>query len=203
MKTCAVCGKQKPRSEFSKKSANPDGLQRNCKECQAEYHRKWRAENVESRKTREKRWRDENYDRYRTNQAKWLAENAERLPGYQRKYKEKVKSRIRARDKAYRIATREQAAEYRKKYCASHKPQLALKAGKRRAAKVKSTPKWANLDAVRAFYTLASATPGTHVDHIVPLVSKLVCGLHCEANLQLLPGPENQRKGNRVWPDMP
>jgi hypothetical protein len=50
---------------------------------------------------------------------------------------------------------------------------------------------------------IASTVPGTHVDHIVPLVSKFVCGLHCEANLQLLPGPENQRKGNRVWPDMP
>ena len=41
-----------------------------------------------------------------------------------------------------------------------------------------------------------------HVDHTVPLKSKLVCGLHCEANLRLLPGRENQAKSNRIWPDM-
>ena len=42
-----------------------------------------------------------------------------------------------------------------------------------------------------------------HVDHIVPLKSKIVCGLHCSANLQVIPAIINSSKGNRVWPDMP
>jgi 5-methylcytosine-specific restriction endonuclease McrA len=41
------------------------------------------------------------------------------------------------------------------------------------------------------------------VDHIVPLKSPLVCGLHVEHNLQVIPATQNRRKHNRVWPDMP
>jgi hypothetical protein len=76
----------------------------------------------------------------------------------------------------------------------------AANSARRRAAT--RIPRWANLSAIRAKYAEARKA-GKHVDHIVPLRSKLVCGLHCEANLQLLDPVENHMKNNKVWPDMP
>lgn len=78
---------------------------------------------------------------------------------------------------------------------------------KRRARKLRATPPWANQKYITLFYQIAqeeSILNGKefHVDHIVPLNSKIVCGLHVEHNLQVLPKEKNLSKGNREWPDM-
>lgn len=79
---------------------------------------------------------------------------------------------------------------------------------KRRATKYNATPTWADLRAIADVYSEAlrlTAETGIahHVDHIVPLQSKFVCGLHVPANLQVLEATMNNSKGNRRWPDMP
>lgn len=61
---------------------------------------------------------------------------------------------------------------------------------------------------MREFYALSkklSEESGEkhNVDHIVPLNNKLVCGLHCEANMQVISSAENFAKNNFYWPDMP
>lgn len=68
----------------------------------------------------------------------------------------------------------------------------------RRATKLKATPKWVDKKALESIYAKASKKK-LHVDHIVPLVHPLVCGLHVPWNLQLLTPLQNFRKNNR-WP---
>lgn len=81
------------------------------------------------------------------------------------------------------------------------------KNAQRRSAMLSATPEWADQDAIAKIYEeleRVEAETGVvhHVDHIVPLISKKVCGLHCEANLRVFPAFDNLSKGNRHWPDM-
>lgn len=83
-------------------------------------------------------------------------------------------------------------------------PHIENEKGVRRhRAKAQATPAWADLAAIRAIYKEArevSRLTGEphHVDHIVPLKSHVVCGLHNQFNLRVIPAPINLSKGNRL-----
>lgn len=66
----------------------------------------------------------------------------------------------------------------------------------RRANKLRAIPRWADLDAIKVIYE--KCPPGHHVDHIIPLKGRVVCGLHVAENLQYLTASENCRKSNKV-----
>lgn len=72
----------------------------------------------------------------------------------------------------------------------------------------RATPPWADRAAIRAKWEESkrrTAETGVQhsVDHIVPLVHPLVCGLHVPWNLRVIPLADNMRKSNAHWPDMP
>lgn len=79
---------------------------------------------------------------------------------------------------------------------------------RRRAKQRGAIPSWANLDAIKHLEEVAhestrisGITHGT--DHWVPLVHDVVCGLHTEHNIAVMPLAVNLQKGNRYWQDMP
>lgn len=77
----------------------------------------------------------------------------------------------------------------------------------RRQSEARATPPWADKAAIRAKFRerdlLKKATGELYeVDHIVPLLHPLVCGLHVHWNMRVLHWTENSRKGNLHWPDM-
>ena len=73
----------------------------------------------------------------------------------------------------------------------------------RRARKKNATPAWADMDRIKYTYAHCHWLNKTfghnmHVDHIVPLNGKNVCGLHVHTNLQIIPAEENLRKHNKL-----
>lgn len=71
---------------------------------------------------------------------------------------------------------------------------IAARSAAYRARKLQATAQWANHDIITKIYE--NCPTGYHVDHIIPLKGKNVCGLHVESNLQWLPANENKRKSN-------
>ena len=74
-------------------------------------------------------------------------------------------------------------------YCINNAKIALLRAGA-------ATPKWADHTLIQDMYIEAKYQQ-MHVDHIVPLNGRNVCGLHWESNLQLLLPRENFIKSNK------
>jgi hypothetical protein len=74
------------------------------------------------------------------------------------------------------------------------KSLLAHNSARKRRVR-QATPKWADLKVIEDFYK--NRPEGFHVDHIIPLKGKNICGLHVIENLQYLSEEDNLKKHNR------
>jgi len=145
---------------------------------------------------------------YEANRQHELENNRKYLENPPKHVLEKRTARKKARGKEHYYETLPYQKERKQLYQQKFPELNNARRAKYRASQKQATPSWANQDKINSFYKLAkieSEKQGIEiqVDHIVPLKSEIVCGLHCEANLQLLPKPDNVRKSNRTWPDMP
>jgi len=153
---------------------------KHCPECKKtrdrEYSRHWREQNPERHKEIFRQWREQNSARQKENVRRWRDQNPERQKENCRRWKEQNPEKVNALN------------------------------AKRRSAKKRAIAPWADLDAIKQIYTeAAELTKSTgiryEVDHIYPLQSDYMCGLHVETNLQILTQAENASKKNRIWPE--
>lgn len=99
-------------------------------------------------------------------------------------------------------ANRQRAKQWRK----DNPARVAYNIATARARRHQAIPPWVTKrerSAMRRVYeqcqTISTETGIPHqVDHFYPLVSDVVCGLHCLANLQILTAEENNRKRCKV-----
>lgn len=181
MKACTACHEAKPLPDFYF-HATRGRYEARCKDCF---------------KARVKASADANREAVRA---------ANRVAGS--KFREANREYERVRTLAHYHANREERSAASARWRAENPDKHAAKEAKRRAAKLKATPPWADTEQIKLIYRRAQELKEQtgrdwHVDHIVPLKGKTVCGLHCEANLQILSAFDNLSKSARYWPDMP
>ena len=206
-KTCPVCNCAKPFSEFYRDSRAADGHRGQCKVCSkaaaaawaksqpermSAYHSKWRATHQESTSKSAALWRKRNPEAVIAQRVKRRKEKPEECALAAAKWKKENPKRN---------------AEHTARWKRKHPAKVNVANAARRASENGATPEWANQFFISEAYDLAQRRTNAtgfrwHVDHIVPLKSKLVCGLHTEHNLQVIPATQNCSKSNRRWPDM-
>ena len=160
-----------------------------------------------------RRWAMENPARVIANRKAYQEKNKEQIAAYKKEWAEINKSRVAARKKAWSDANKERAAAQQKKWREANPERRTEAHIRRRAAKQAGQSTFSEETKTKvkllAKERRALRKEGKifHIDHIVPLKATafglhVACGLHTDANLQLLPEKENLEKGNRWWPDM-
>jgi len=216
-KRCPRCKIIKQIYEFSKSSREKDGLQTNCKSCNKIISAQYRANNVEKERERHAKYHVKNKETINARVSQWQKDNPDKRRAISKKFyqthKESEKVRIKNWDeqnpdwkknytKQWRLNNADYRKQYEKNYIENNRGLVNAKTARRRALLMQATPKWTNKEKILTFYIeaarLTQQTGIEHnVDHIIPLRSKIVCGLHCEANLQVITKIENSIKHNK------
>lgn len=138
---------------------------------------------ISCEKSRKDLWRSQNKEKHNIKTKEWVKNNPEKRKEISVRYRQqKLKDNP--------DWERELHREYRKTQPEYYRAMVAV----RRKRVQQATTKWTNLKELRQFYM--NCPEGYHVDHIIPLKGKNVCGLHVINNLQYLPAEINLQKRN-------
>ena len=171
-KPCSTCGELKPLESFAHSRRAKDGRFCICKPCNYQRSLAWRHKNKEKNSRTVKLWK-------LRNRAKINAQTRER----------------RCRDADKIIAQRKQ---HYKKHATYYRTWAAWK----KEIIKRQTPLWANRQDIQKIYAERDQLNQSagfikfHVDHVIPLQGKTVCGLHITNNLQIIEATINIRKKN-------
>jgi hypothetical protein len=203
MKICNTCLVEKPISEFGPHHTAADGYNPKCKSCVSAYNREYRKRNREQFKAVQQKYRETHKEQAKQRTAQWIADNPERKQALDKQYYQQNRERELSNSKKRHQKNREANCERSKKWREDNPARVAANIAKRRANEKQATPGWANMTIIQSLYEEARSITETsgvahQVDHIVPLNSEVVCGLHCEANLRIIPADENNAKNNKL-----
>lgn len=191
-KTCRSCSTDKPLTEYPKLASSNDGYNSLCKSC---------------KRVRDNIYYNENRLKVREWQSKYRKGN-EKDKERRRAFYWANREMILQKQRVTFWANKEAAYEARREWYRNNKEKINEWTKERQRRVISATPTWANKEKIGEIYRQADfmrqlSGMDYEVDHIVPITSKIVCGLHCEHNLQIITAEENMKKKNLYWPDMP
>jgi hypothetical protein len=191
MKLCVTCKAEKSLSEFYKRKDSPDGYRNDCKDCRQVNALKNYYDRHDANKSRMKKTHANKIAKNPNFYAEWYEKNRDKdLEKSKLAYQENAEDR-KAKQRLWSKTNRGTANALSKNY---------------KLKKINATPKWlseSQLLHIKCKYQLAAmlnihGVEPWHVDHIVPIRGKDVCGLHVPWNLRVIPAKENMTKGNRT-----
>ncbi|MGZ8924547.1 MAG: hypothetical protein ACXW2E_01560 [Nitrososphaeraceae archaeon] len=199
---------------------NPDKFSNKAREYYSihrtqilKYGKEYRENNPEYHKQYRKNNRDKLSDYYNTNQDKTLKYNRvyykvnrDKLLHYNKQYRQDNQEKVKEREQKYYEVNQHKVKERCKIYRKLNLHKIAERVRIRNSYLYRAIPKWYETDLIATIYKKRDELNelwGTQlqVDHIIPLTSITVSGLHCWANLQLLDKSLNSAKGNRYETD--
>ncbi len=173
------------------------------KRYQSEVKKLYYARNTERLRAekREKHWanRDAELERARI----WRINNPESHKASQKRYYEANKEKRALNSANWILANPERRKQIMKEWYDANPHINSFYSSRYRATERNQTPPWADAKKIKNIfkkcYDLNEISDiQHHVDHIVPLRGKTVCGLHIHQNLRIIPGVENVKKRNRL-----
>lgn len=176
------------------------------KEYRRQYRRAWHLKNRERQKELMRIYYKNNVDTFAQKKKERYAKKKSEIIEKQREYYNKNKEvYCEARRKRYE-KRRTIELEIQKVWRQNNGDRRNHLSALRRAAKIKATPEWLTREQkeqIKLIYSEAKFKTKEdgllrHVDHVVPLKSKKVCGLHVPWNLQILLAQENMKKSNTI-----
>lgn len=192
MKLCITCKAEKSLSEFYKRKDSPDGYRNDCKICRSACSLKNHYANHEVKKEKLRLAYEKRKAANPNLSADLYAKNREKSLEYSKAYYEANVEERKAKQRHWSKTNRDTANALAKRY---------------KLKKLNATPAWlseSQLLHIKCKYQLAAmlnihGVEAWHVDHIVPIRGKDVCGLHVPWNLRVIPAKDNMTKGNRLW----
>jgi len=200
IKKCSKCKQIKQKTEFSPCNWIKPG--RWCKKCNALKLQTWRLKNPKKQKDYRNKYyyEDINLSRqYNREKYKKYSKNSdyvEKCNHAAQKYRDSKFNNTEYKEKQYK---------YHAKWRHENRGKCRFLAILRQKRIKNATPKWLtkeHLLEILALYEQASRMSETsiepfHVDHIVPIKGKNICGLHVPWNLQIITKTQNLKKKNK------
>lgn len=202
---CIVCDLQKKRDLYKSSEKEQNRAKLNAKEWREnnlekaiELSRAWREKNNEYILKIRKIYHIENANRINAKSRKWYRENTERSKANSKQYQETHKEEIQRLRAEYYQENKQRLSQQNAEWRKNNQKLMNSYLQKYNLAKLKRTPVWADIDAIKEFYK--SCPDGYEVDHIHPIQGKLISGFHVLENLQYLTTSENQKKSAKFKP---